>query len=721
MDAFYLFNIGQNYEAYKSFGAFEVEEEGKRGFRFTVWAPHALEVSVVGDFNQWSSFGFSLQKNEQTGVWTGFSSEFEVWQRYKYQILGADGSLMLRTDPFGRHQETRPGTASILYPDTSFEWTDAEFMRARPHARAPQPLNIYELHFGSWRRYPDGNPYNFRELAEQLGEYLVQMGYNAVEFLPLTEYPLDDSWGYQVTGYFSVTSRYGTPDEFKYLVNHLHSLGIRVLLDWVPAHFPKDRFGLARFDGSAQYEYENPLLGEREEWGTLVFDYGKQEVKSFLLSSAWYWLNEFHIDGLRVDAVSSMLYLNYGRSEQSLRNAEGGLTNLEAIEFLRHLNSLVELYKPETLMVAEEATSFPYVTKRVEEGGLGFTHKWNMGWMHDSLDYFSRDYIYRPYHHNEMTFSMTYAFSEQYVLALSHDEVVHGKKSLLDKMPGDIWRKFASLRSLLMYQMAHPGAKLTFMGYEIGQFIEWRFKEELEWFLCVYPYHRELPHFVSQLGKLYLGETCFWEEDRSWEGFSWVKVDDKENSVFAFTRRDRKGREVLVVLNLTPKPHPYYTLHFNRPGRYRLLLDSDAREFGGSQYLDAERRLFDTRAEVVETPASVALSKGLASDFGRASLGGEKEELQLTANLMPKASVEEKTASETPSLLERLKASLMGSVKAKSTEPLEKISQPDLQASEDDASVYEGRTETQMLVSSYALDLCLPPLAGLYLLREDIE
>ncbi len=593
MDAFYLFNIGKNYEAYKCLGSFR-EEDGS--YRFAVWAPQAQAVSVVGDFCGWSGEGYFLQRQEQTGIWTGQIPETADWQRYKYRIVGADGSVELKADPFARHHETRPGTASILYPGLNYVWGDADYYRNLPAATEPGPLNIYEMHWGSWRRYEDGHTYNYRELAPELVAYLSDMGYNAVEFLPLNEYPLDDSWGYQVTGYFAITSRYGTPEDFCYLVDQLHQAGIRVIMDWVPAHFPKDGFGLRRFDGSCCYEYASEDLGERREWGTLVFDYGKKEVVSFLLSSAWYWLEECHIDGLRVDAVSSMLYLNYGDERKQLRNREGGEHNLEAIDFLRNLNGLIAREKPQVLRIAEEATAYPGVTSPVEEGGLGFSHKWNMGWMHDTLDYMCLDYIYRPSHHNRMTFSMTYAFEERYVLAFSHDEVVHGKRSLLDRMPGDLWRKFACLRMMLMYQMAHPGAKLNFMGYEIGQFIEWRFKEQLEWFLLQYERHWQLKDFVRQLNRLYLSEPCFWADDQSWTGFHWEQVDDAANSVLAFSRQDREGHQLVTVLNMTPKTWDSYRVPMPRHGRYRLLLNSDELAYGGSGNLGApaEGRIFTT-------------------------------------------------------------------------------------------------------------------------------
>lgn len=584
MDEAYLFNRGENYEAYKYLGSFPLEEGG---FVFRVYAPQAVSVRVTGDFNNWDTEGRFMRRLGNSGIFEGAVAEAKHWQRYKYLVESRDGKILEKADPFARHAELRPGTASILYaPDEPFVFDDEAFLRERDLLDGAElaPLNIYECHLGSWRRYPDGHFYNYRELAHQLADYLIEMGYNALEILPITEYPLDASWGYQVTSYFAPSSRYGTPEDFKYFVNYLHKKGLRLILDWVPAHFPKDAFGLARFDGTPCYEYADPRLGEHAEWGTLVFDYSKYEVQSFLLSSAWFWFEEYHIDGMRVDAVSAMLYLSFARTE-FLKNRYGGIENLEAIEFLRRLNTLIRSKKKGALMIAEEATTFPKITAPVEEGGLGFTHKWNMGWMHDILDYMKYDYYARNSQHHKMTFSLTYAFSENYVLPFSHDEVVHGKKSLIGRMPGDIWRQCASLRTLFAWQAAHPGAKLNFMGNEFGQFIEWRFYEELEWFMLRYPHHRQIKDFVAKLNHLYLEYPSFWRNDRNWEGFRWLEADDAAHSVYLFERRGREeDAPLLFVFNMTPAVLRQYPLRTGRCGRYRLLLNSDEEQYGGSSY-----------------------------------------------------------------------------------------------------------------------------------------
>ncbi len=581
MDAAYLFNTGQNYEAYKFLGSFKKEQ----GYDFRVYAPSAQRVFVTGSFCDWDQGRHEMHRIGETGIFELSLDDVPDWSRYKYVIVGADGEWRLKQDPFARHQELRPGTASICYPQTEFEWTDAEFIKARDagDARNLKPLNIYECHLGSWRKYQDGHYFDYRRLAVELAEYLTDMGYNALEILPVMEYPLDDSWGYQVTGYFAPTSRYGTPEDFAWFVNHLHEKGIRVILDWVPGHFPKDDFALARFDGSPCYEYADTRIGEHKEWGTLVFNYGKSEVVSFLLSSAWYWLQEFHLDGLRVDAVSSMIYLNYDRTE-FLTNCYGGTDHLEALDFLRQLNQLVRQYKPGVIMAAEEATTYPGLTRDVEEGGLGFTHKWNMGWMHDSLDYVKVDYYARRYYHNKLTFPLTYAFSERYILPLSHDEVVHGKKSLIGRMPGDIWRQCASLRTLFVWQIAHPGAVLNFMGAEFGQFIEWRFKEELEWFMMEYPLHQKIQDFVRDLNHLYLREKALFDQDQSWEGFRWIAPDDASHSVYVFERIASDGEKVLVILNMTPAVLRDYRIPLEYYQPYEVLINSDDACYGGSSF-----------------------------------------------------------------------------------------------------------------------------------------
>ncbi len=583
MDQAYLFNIGRNYGSYDLLGAHPARgPNGETGWRFSVWAPMAASVTVTGSFNGWQTDGPAFDRVGKTGIWTGFVSEAAQWDRYKYVITTQGGKKLLKADPMARHSETRPGTASILYDPADFTWSDDDFLQKQKNGQFP-PLNIYEVHLGSWRRHEDGAFMNYREIAVLLGAYLIDMGYTAVELMPVMEHPLDDSWGYQVTGYFSVTSRFGTPADFKFFMNHLHSLGIRVILDWVPAHFPRDAHGLARFDGSALYEYEDSRLGEHREWGTYVFNYRRDEVRSFLISNALFWIREYHADGLRVDAVSSMVYRNYGRSDYVL-NDQGGIESPEAIAFLQELNMVVTAMHPGVLMIAEESTAFPKVTHPVKDGGLGFTHKWNMGWMHDTLDYMSRDYSYRKWHHNQLSFSMMYAFSERFVLPLSHDEVVHGKKSLIDRMPGDYWRKFACLRVLFLYQMTHPGAKLLFMGSEFGQFIEWRFYEQLEWFLLGYDAHRLMQDYVRRLNRLYQEEPALYERDDGWDGFKWHNADDHENSVYVYSRWPSQGEGIVVILNLTPKPLIGYRVGIPWEQPSQIIFNSDKMAFGGSGY-----------------------------------------------------------------------------------------------------------------------------------------
>ncbi|NLB49969.1 MAG: 1,4-alpha-glucan branching protein GlgB [Clostridiaceae bacterium] len=583
MNQAWLFNRGENYQSYKMLGARPHQSpEGNPGYRFAVWAPRAAAVSVVGDFNGWDPQVDHLQAYGTTGIWHGFVEGALDWQHYKYAIRTSSGRILLKADPFARHAETRPGTASILYQaDHDYQWTDHEFMASRPDALQEGPLNIYELHLGSWRRYADGHVYNYRDIARQLADYCLVMGYNAVELMPVMEYPLDASWGYQVTGYFAPTSRYGTPADLKYLIDLLHGAGIRVILDWVPSHFPRDEFALARFDGQPLFEDPDSRRGEHQDWGTLVFNYGLSEVRSFLLSSAWYWLDEFHVDGLRVDAVSSMLYLDFGRPGAQ-PNQEGTFEHLEAIEFLKKMNGLLRRHFPHCILAAEESTPYPGITLPVEEGGLGFTHKWNMGWMNDTLAYMETDYHARGQVHEKITFSMTYAFSENFILPFSHDEVVHGKKTLLGRMPGDYWRQFASLRTCYMYQMSQPGAKLNFMGNEFAPYLEWRYYEELEWFMLAYPRHGQMHEFVRKLNHLYLRHPALWDLERSWEGFQWLQADDRDRSIFIYARKAQAGDTMLVVLNMTPASYNDYPIPVPAAGRYRLILNSDSDQYGGS-------------------------------------------------------------------------------------------------------------------------------------------
>ena len=586
MDEAYLFNRGDNYMSYNYLGAHPFKgSDGCEGYIFRVWAPNAISVSVIGDFNEWDALASPMNKLGATGIWEARINGASQWDRYKYRVIGADSRIYDKGDPYARHFETRPNNASIVYDPDDYTWGDDDYMKNRPDALSARPINIYEMHLGSWRQHPDGNFFTYREIALDLVDYCRKMNYTHIELMPVLEHPLDASWGYQVTGYYAATSRFGTPADFKFMVDILHQAGIAVLLDWVPAHFPKNLEGLVRFDGTPCYEYKDPRIGEHREWGTYVFDYSKNEVISFLISNAVFWVKEFHIDGLRVDAVSSMLYRDYGR-QNYIPNKYGGNENLEAIEFFKKLNSTIRREFPGVMMIAEESTAWPKVSHPVEDGGLGFTHKWNMGWMHDTLDYFSTDSYARGWHHDEFCFSMMYAFAENYVLSLSHDEVVHGKYSLINKMPGDVWRKFASLRTLFMYQMSHPGAKLNFMGAEFGQFIEWRFYEQLEWFMLDYESHRLLQDYVSKLNRFYIDHGQLWKDDHTWAGFEWIAADDTVNNVFVYARKspDEKENDIYVALNMVPQPLEEYKIPVYELGTYQIVLNTDDMAFGGSGY-----------------------------------------------------------------------------------------------------------------------------------------
>ena len=570
---------------FRFMGSTPIFQNGKEnGYRFTVWAPNANNVSVVGDFNDWDEDADLMQRTIAGGIWTIDIPEATEWDRYKYCVDGKNGSRILKQDPYARHCETRPQDASICYNPDDFEWKDKAYMEKLPSSDKARPLNIYEVHLGSWRRYPDHQLMNYRKLGKELALYCKEMGYTHVELMPVMEHPLDASWGYQVSCYYAVTSRFGTPADFKYMIDYLHRKGIGVILDWVPAHFPKNQEGLSYFDGTPCYEYEDPRIGEHKTWGTSVFNYSKKEVQDFLVSNAVFWFSEFHIDGIRVDAVSSMLYRNYDRTEY-IPNQYGGVENLEAVAFFKNLNGFLRKEFPYALLMAEESTSWANVTGK-EDHALGFTHKWNMGWMHDTLDFFSTDSFARIFHKNQFTFSMMYTFSEQFVLTFSHDEVVHGKKSLIDKMPGDHWRKFASLRVMYLYMMAHPGAKLLFMGSEFGQFIEWREYEELEWFLLSYESHRLLKDFVSALNHFYLKNKALWIQDTSWDGFEWLRIpEDHEECIFAFQRiGEKKDEKVIAVLNMIPAPMSEYRVPVEEAGDYKVVLNSDDMFFGGSGY-----------------------------------------------------------------------------------------------------------------------------------------
>ncbi|SHK58882.1 1,4-alpha-glucan branching protein GlgB [Fibrobacter sp. UWB12] len=582
----HLIATGTHYELYRKLGANIIEHQGFKGIHFAVWAPNARAVSVVGNFNSWDGRRHQMRMLGSSGIWEIFIPNLGEGELYRFEIHGADGQLHVKVDPLAKLAEVRPATASITTHLDGYEWGDDLYMKTHWATKVfGSPMNIYEVHAGSWRRDPS-NPdrfLNWDELSERLIPYLKEMGYTHVEFLPLAEHPLDESWGYQVTGYYSPTSRYGTPDQFRHFVDLCHQNEIGVILDWVPAHFPKDAHALGRFDGTACYEHADPRQGEHPHWGTYIFNLGRNEVKNFLIANAMYWLKEFHCDGLRVDAVASMLYLDYGKGPgEWVPNKDGGNINYDTLEFLKHLNSIMGRLTPHAILIAEESTSFPSITRPPEQGGLGFHYKWNMGWMNDFLSYIQHEPIHRKYHHNQLTFSMVYAYSENFIQVFSHDEVVHGKGSMLGKMPGDNWQKFANLRLTYAFQYAHPGKKLNFMGNEFGQFREWNEKRSLDWHLVSWDSHGKLLEMMKVLNHIYKENSPFWEIDHYYTGFEWIWCDDADNSIVSFVRKDDHGNMILCVFNFTPVVRNDYRLGAPARGAWKEIFNTDAAMFGGS-------------------------------------------------------------------------------------------------------------------------------------------
>lgn len=578
----FLFHEGTNYEAYKFLGAHPCTRNGSDGAIFRVWAPAARSVSIVGDFNGWDRTVNPMTRISEKGIYELFVPNIVRYDRYMFSVEQKDGRTVNKSDPFAFHGGSDGDKSSKFYPLDDFAWTDEKWLKASEKKNHEEsPMNIYEAHLGSWRRYPDGNPFSYRKSAHDLVDYAKEMGYTHIELLPVTEYPLDASWGYQVTGYFAPTSRFGVPDDLKYFVNRCHEQGLGVIMDWVPAHFPKDDYALANFDGDFAYEYKDEIKREQPSWGTVVFDYGKTEVQSFLVSSALYWLNEYHIDGLRVDAVSAMLYLDFGKNI-GLKNSLGGDGNLEAIALLKKLNAAVHERAPGKLMIAEESTAWPKVTEKTSMGGLGFDFKWNMGWMNDTLSYMLLDPIYRQHHHNKLTFGMMYAFSENFILPFSHDEVVHEKNSLINKMPGNYEQKFAGLRALLAYLIGFPGKKLLFMGQEFGQFIEWDEKKQLDWLLLDYESHRKLKELSKELNRIYKKHPECWENDENWNGFMWASCDEADRNAVAFHRISNDGKRLLFVFNFCPNEYKNFKVTVPDGSNWKEILSTDEKSYGGS-------------------------------------------------------------------------------------------------------------------------------------------
>ena len=583
----YLFNSGDNFKSYEMLGSHKVKIDGVDGWRFAVWAPKAVSVRVVGDFNDWNGYDKMLERIETSGVWYGFFTDIEEGMLYKYAIEAEDGETYYKADPYAVKSELRPGTASVTKDiSNNYKWGDKAWISARgKNSTLTEPMNIYEIHIGSWKIHDDGSFYTYRELADELVPYVKKMGYTHIELMPITEYPFDGSWGYQVTGFFSATTRYGESEDLKYLIDKCHKNHIGIIMDWVPAHFPRDAHGLRMFDGTPVYEYADPRLGEHKDWGTMVFDYSKSEVVSFLISSAYFWAEQYHIDGIRVDAVSSMLYRDYSRNDgEWVPNEYGGNGNLEAVDFLKKLNKIMGTEFPNFMMVAEESTAWPLVTAPPENDGLGFNYKWNMGWMNDTLRYMAMDPYFRKDNHSLLTFMMMYAYSENYILPLSHDEVVHGKGSMLNKMFGEYDEKFAAYRTLLGYYMTMPGKKMLFMGGEFGQMLEWRYDDQLEWNVLEIDKHKRLHQYVKDLNHFYMENKALWELDTSWDGFRWVNEADSENSVLSYIRRGRHAADnVVVVANFTPVERPIYKIGVPLAGEYEVVFHSSAVKYGGNK------------------------------------------------------------------------------------------------------------------------------------------
>ena len=621
----HLFAEGRHWHAHRLLGARVHESDGIAGVLFALWAPNAVRVSVVGEFNRWDGRSHPMRRHGN-GVWELFIPDLPAGVLYKFEIRSRDGAILLKADPYGRRFEVRPSTASIVEPPSRFLWRDRTWLEQRANASwMHQPMAIYEVHPGSWQRGPEGEMLNYRDLGERLVAYVCEQGFTHIELMPITEHPFDLSWGYQTTGYYAPTSRFGSPDDFRWFIDHCHGHGIGVILDWVPAHFPKDAHGLGRFDGSALYEHEDPRLGEHLDWETLIFNYGRNEVKSFLISSALFWLEELHLDGLRVDAVASMLYLDYSRTDW-LPNRQGGRENLEAIDFLRELNGIVHEQVPGALMMAEESTSWPQVTRPTSVGGLGFDLKWNMGWMNDTLEYFKEDPIHRQYHQDALTFSMLYAFTENFLLPFSHDEVTHGKRSLLYRMPGDEWQRFANLRLLYTYLYTHPGKKLLFMGSEFAQGEEWNSARVLDWYVLDYPFHQGVQRLVQRLNRLYRDAVALHGREFDWEGFEWIDCHDAQNSVLIYQRKttppapagapdpapqrstEALAPHLLVALNFTPVPRPGYRIGVPQAGAYQEIFNSDDSAFGGSGVGNGETPIASEPVPWMERADSLVLT-----------------------------------------------------------------------------------------------------------------